>query len=87
MTTDNYWNETRTFQWDTDSTIKQVTYQPLQRLVLAISVGTSYEIINDEIDEIDHNLRLFFKWFNDTFYGQKYERLSACKYTIHLSSC
>ena len=59
------------------------TYKALQRLVYAISVGTSYEISNEEIDEIDHNLRLFSKWFYDTFYGREYERLPACKYTIH----
>ena len=63
--------------------VNDATYQALQRLVLAVSVATSYEISDNEIDELDLNLRLFSKWFYDTFYGRKYERLPACKYTIH----
>jgi len=63
--------------------VNDATYQALQRLVLAVSVATSYKISYDEIDEVDRNLRLFSKWFYDMFYGRKYERLPACKYTIH----
>src|SRR5205814_1669614 len=66
------------FSW-----VSNATYPAMQRLVLAVSGGTSYEISNDEIEEVDGNLRLFSKWFYDMFYGRKHERFPACIYTIH----
>ena len=59
------------------------TYRALQRLVLSVSLSTSFQLTNDEIEEIELHLKLFMQWFYDTFYQQKYERLPACKYTMH----
>lgn len=63
--------------------VDDITYKALQRLVFAISLAISYEVSYQEMDEIEHNLWLFSKWYYDTFYGREYERLPACKYTIH----
>jgi len=59
------------------------TYQALERLVLAVSLSVSYEITHDEITEIEQHLEAFVKWYYETFYDNNYERLPACKYTVH----
>ena len=59
------------------------TYQALQHLVLAISLATSYQILDTELDEIEHHLKSFTEWYYATFYQRQYARLPACKYTIH----
>jgi len=59
------------------------TFRAFQRLVFAISMTTSYEITMEEMEDVETQLILFIKWFYDTFYQGKYERLPACKYTIH----
>jgi len=63
--------------------VSRSTFRAFQRLVFAISMAISYEINMEEIDEVETHLILFIKWFYDTFYQGKYERLPACKYTIH----
>jgi hypothetical protein len=59
------------------------TYKALQSLVLATSLAVGYEVTYSEIAEIEDHLTRFAKWYYDTLYGQEYERLPACKYTIH----
>lgn len=59
------------------------TYRALQHLVLAISLATSYQIEDAELDEIDLHLNSFTEWYYATFYRGEYERLPACKYTVH----
>lgn len=59
------------------------TYKALQSLVLVISMATSYQVEYNEILEIEKHLALFAKWYYDTFYQRNYQRLPACKYTIH----
>jgi hypothetical protein len=63
--------------------VSRTTFRALQRFVLAISLATSYQVTMEEIDEIETNLNLFTKWYYDTFYQGHYDRLPACKYTIH----
>ena len=63
--------------------VNLATYRALQRLVLAISLATSFELKCLEIEEIERHLTLFVGWFYDTFYQRNYERLPVCKYTIH----
>jgi hypothetical protein len=46
-------------------------------------MAVGYEVTYDEIVEIEDHLTRFAKWYYDTLYGQDYERLPACKYTIH----
>jgi hypothetical protein len=59
------------------------TYRALQRLVFVISLATSYEITQHEIEEIDLHLGRFLQWFYKTYYANKQSRLPACKYTVH----
>ena len=63
--------------------VNRTTYRALQRLVLSISLATSYQIRRNEIDEIEEHLYKFVEWYYDTFYQMKSERLPACKYTTH----
>ena len=63
--------------------VNPVAYRALQRLVLAITLATSPEISNDEIEEIETQLTQFVEWFYKTYYQQNQDRLSACTYTIH----
>ena len=63
--------------------VNVTTYRALQRLVLAMSLVTSFELGNDEIAEIEKHLTLFVEWFYDTYYQRNYDRLPACKYTVH----
>ena len=63
--------------------VNATTYRALQRLVLAMSLATSFELGNDEIAEIEKHLTLFVEWFYDTYYQRNYDRLPACKYTVH----
>ena len=48
-----------------------------------MSLATSYMIDSAEIQHIDTLLKQFITWFYDQFYGQKYDRLQVCKYTVH----
>jgi hypothetical protein len=63
--------------------VNDVTYKALQRLVLSMSLATSFEIRHEEIKEVKRHLMWFIKWFYDTYYQRSYERLPSCKYTIH----
>jgi hypothetical protein len=63
--------------------VSAATYKALQSLVLAVSMAVSYEVTYAEIEEIEDHLTRFAKWYYDTLYRQDYERLPACKYTIH----
>ena len=58
-------------------------YRALQSLVLVTSIATSYEITHEEIQVMDHHFAIFLKWYYNTFYQGDYDRLQACKYTIH----
>lgn len=63
--------------------INGVVFKAIQSLVLAIALATSYEITNEEIDEIETHIERFTEWYYETFYQGKEERLPACKYTVH----
>jgi hypothetical protein len=57
------------------------TYKALQRLVLIISMATSYQVTHREIAEIQNHLGSFIQWYYETFYLGDYHRLAVCKYT------
>jgi hypothetical protein len=59
------------------------TYKALQQLVLIISLSTSYEITERQIEEIELLLRQFLQWFYKTYYANEPSRLPVCKYTVH----
>ena len=59
------------------------TYRAFQKLVYVVSVAISWEIEWDELDTVERYLKEFLKWFYETIYQRKSERLAACKYTIH----
>jgi hypothetical protein len=59
------------------------TYRALQHLVFAISLATSYQLQDTELDEIEHHIKQFTEWYYATFYQRQYARLPACKYTVH----
>ena len=59
------------------------TYKQLQRLVLVLSLATSYEITYEEIEEIEKHLMIFLKWFYETYYQYREAQLPVCKYTVH----
>ena len=63
--------------------VSTTTYRALQRLIFAMSLATSMELTNTEIDEIEKHLTLFVAWYYDTFYQQDPDRLPVCKYTVH----
>src|SRR6266516_6898910 len=63
--------------------VNSTTYHALQRLVLAMSLATSFELSYAEIKEIETHLVLFVEWFYKTYYRQSQNRLPVCKYTIH----
>lgn len=63
--------------------VDRPTYKALQSLVLAISIAISYDLYHHEIQEVEDHIIRFMKWYYDTFYQGKQERLPACKYTIH----
>jgi Transposase family tnp2 len=58
--------------------VNPTTYRTLQRLVLLISLATSYQITRSKIDEIEEHLTKFMEWYYDMFYQMEYERLPAC---------
>jgi hypothetical protein len=59
-------------------------YRQLQRLVLILSLATSYELEFQEIEEVETHLMIFSKWFYETYYQYNQDQLPVCKYTIHL---
>ena len=63
--------------------VNQATFKAWQSLVLALSISISYEIRYEEVELIQKHILIFLHWFYDTFYRSEYERLLACKYTIH----
>lgn len=63
--------------------VSDTTFRALRRLVYILLALTGYEIEYAEIDFVEEQLRLFLKWFYDTFYKYEEERLSVCKYTLH----
>jgi len=63
--------------------VNQATFKAWQSLVLALSISISYEIRYEEVELIQKHILIFLHWFYDTFYRSEYERLPACKYTIH----
>jgi len=63
--------------------VDNATYRALQRLVLVKILAESYQISDQDLAEIELNLNKFTKWFYDTYYGRKYDRLPVCKYTMH----
>jgi len=60
------------------------TFRALQRLVFVSTMATSYELEASQISEIEIHVVKFAKWYYDTYYQNQYERLPACKYTIHV---
>lgn len=63
--------------------VSDQTFRALRRFAYVLSVLTGYEIEFEQLDILEQQLRLFLKWFYNTFYKYENKRLPVLKYTVH----